>query len=63
MYDVLDTETVRRLNDDFDAQRIGNMLRIPIFTWPTKGKPAWDPTSLDVRWLLISASNSWTRKV
>ena len=36
MYKVLDMETERRLNDGFNAQRIGNMLRIPIFSWPTK---------------------------
>ena len=32
MYQVLDTETDRRLNDDFNAPRIGNMLRMPIFS-------------------------------
>ena len=53
MYDVLNTETERRLNDDFNAPRIGNMLRIPIFSWPTKPKAARDPTLFDVRWLLI----------
>ena len=49
MYEVLDTETERRLNDDFQAPRIGNMLRIPIFSWPTKAKPAGDPTVFNVR--------------
>ena len=63
MYNVLDMETERRLNDDFNAPRIGNMLRIPIFTWRTKPKAAGDPTLFDVRWLLISAPDSWTRKV
>ena len=38
MYKVLDTETGRRLNDDFHTPRIGNMLRIPIYGWPTKAK-------------------------
>ena len=28
MYDVLETETERRLNDDFNAPRMANMLRI-----------------------------------
>ena len=32
LYEVLDTETKRRLNDDFNAPRIGNMLRFPIFS-------------------------------
>ena len=63
MYHVLNTETERRLNDDFNAPRIGNMLRIPIFSWPTNPKAAGDPTFFDVRWLLISAPDSWTRKV
>ena len=38
MYDVLDTETQKRLNDDFNAPRIGNMWRIPIFSWPIETK-------------------------
>ena len=63
MYEVLDTETQRRLNDDFNAPRIGNMLRIPIFSWPTKAKPAGDPTLFNVCWLLISSPDSWSRKV
>ena len=63
MYDGLDTETERRLNDDFNLARVGNMLRIAIFSWPTKPKAAGDTTLFDVSWLLISSPNSWTRKV
>ena len=63
MYEVLDTETERRLNDDFHTPRIGNMLRIPIFSWPTKSKPAGDPTAFNVRWLLIVGPDTWSRKV
>ena len=63
LYDVRGTETERRLNDDFNAPRKGNMLRIPIFSWPTKAKAAGDPTLFDVCWLLISSPDSWTRKV
>ena len=63
MYDSPDSETERRLNDDFHTPRIGNMLRIPIFSWPTKRKAVGDPTLFNVRWLLISAPDSWTRKV
>ena len=63
MYDVVDTETKRRLNDDFNAPRIGNMLRIPIFSWPRKPKPAGDPTLFDARWMLISSPDSWSKKV
>ena len=63
MFDVLETETDRRLNDDFNAPRMANMLRVPIFSWPVKPKPAGDPTTLDVRWLLISSPDSWSRKV
>ena len=63
IYDVLDTETERRLNDDFNAPRICNMLRIPISSWPTKPKATGDPKLFDVRWLLISAPDSWTGKV
>ena len=63
LYDVLDMETERRLNDELNAPRIGNMLQIPIFSWPTKPKAAGDPTLFNVRWLLISALDSWTRKV
>ena len=48
MYDVLDTETERRLNNDFNAPRMANMLRIPISSWPTKPKAAGDPTLFDV---------------
>ena len=63
MYDLLETETERCLNDDFNAPRMANMLRIPIFSWPTKPKPAGDPTLFDVCWLLISSLDSWTKKV
>ena len=63
MYDVLDTDAERRLNDDYNAPRISNMLRIPIFSWPTKPKAAGDPTLFDVRWLLISAPDTWSRKL
>ena len=63
MYNVLETETERRLNDEFNAPRIGNMLRVPIFSWQIKRKPAGDPTLFDVCWLLISSPDSWTKKV
>ena len=63
MYDVLKTETERRLIDDFNAPRMANMLRVPIFSWPVKPKPAGDPTTFDVCWLLISSPDSWTKKV
>ena len=63
MFDVLETETDRRLNDDFNAPRPANMLCVPIFSWPVKPKPARDPTTFDVRWLLISSPDSWSRKV
>ena len=63
MYGVLDTETEGRLYDDFNAPRIGNMLRIPIFSWPAKPKPAGDLTLFDVRWLLTSARDSWSKKL
>ena len=63
MYEVLDLETERRLNDDFNALHIGNMLRIPIFSWPTKPKAAGDPTLFDVRWFRISSPNRGSRKV
>ena len=63
MYDVLETETESRLNDDFNAPRMANMLRVPIFSWPVKRKPAGDPTTFDVCWLLISSPDSWTKKV
>ena len=63
MFDVLETETDRRLNDAFNAPRMANMLRVPIFSWPVKPKPAGDPTTFDVRWLLISSPDSWSRKV
>ena len=49
MFDVLETETDRRLNDNFNAPRMANMLRVPIFSWPVKPKPARDPTTFDVR--------------
>ena len=63
IYDVLDTHTERHFNDDFNAPRIGNMLRILIFGWPTKTKPAGDPTLFDGRWLLIPSPDSWSTKV
>ena len=63
MFDVLGMETDRRLNDDFNAPRMANMLPVPIFSWPVKPKPAGDPTTFDVRWLLISSPDSWSRKV
>ena len=63
MSDVLETETDRRLNDDFNAPRMANMLHVPIFSWPVKPKPAGDPTTFDVRWLLISSPDSSSRKV
>ena len=63
MYDVLETETERCLNDDFNVPRMANMLRIPIFSWPTKPKAAADPTLFDVCWFLISSPDSWTKKV
>ena len=63
MFNVLETETERRLNDDFNAPCIGHMLLIPIFSWPVKPKPAGDPTTFDVRWLLIASPDSWSRKV
>ena len=61
MYEVLDTETERRLNDDFNAPRIGRLLCTSILGWPTKAKPAGDPTLFNVRWLLISSPDSWSR--
>ena len=63
MFHVLETETDRRLNDDFNAPRMANTFRVPIFSWPVKPKPAGDPTTFDVRWLLISSPDSWSRKV
>ena len=63
MFNVLETETERRLNDDFNTPRIGHMLLIPIFSWPVKRKPAGDLTTFDVRWLLIASPDSWSRKV
>ena len=63
MFDVLETETDRHLNDDFNAPHMANMLRVPIFSWPVKPKPAGDPTTFDARWLLISSPDSWSRKV
>ena len=62
-YEVLDTETERRLIVDSNAPRIGNMLCIPIFSWPTKAKSAGDPTLFNVRWLLITSPDSWSRKL
>ena len=63
VYNVLETETESILNDDFNAPRMANMLRIRIFSWPTKPKAAGDPTRFDVCWLLISSPDSWTKKV
>ena len=63
MYDVLETETERRPNDDFNAPRMANMLRVHIFSWPVKPKPAGDRTTFDVGWLLISSPDTWTKKV
>ena len=63
MFNVLETGTDRRLNDDFNAPRMANMLRVPIFSSPVKPKPAGDTTTFDVRWLLISSPDSWSRKV
>ena len=63
MYHVLETETERHLNDVFNAPRMANMLRVPIFIWPIKRKPAGAPTLFDVCWLLISSPDSWTKKV
>ena len=63
MFDVLETETDRRLNDNSNAPCMGNMLRVPIFSWPVKLKTAGDATTFDVRWLLISSPDSWSRKV
>ena len=63
MFDVLATDTERRLNDDFNAPRMANVLRVPIFSWPVKPKPAGDPTTFEVCWLLILSPDSWSRKV
>ena len=63
MYDILDTEREKRLNDDFNAPRVGNMLRIPMFSWPTKPRASGHLTLFDVRWLPISAPDSWSRNV
>ena len=63
MYEGLDTETGRRLNDDLHALGIGNMLRIPFFRWRTKAKNAGDPTMFKVCWLLITLPQKWSRKV
>ena len=63
MFDVLETKTDRRLDDDFNAPRMAKMLRVPIFSWPVKPKPPGDPTTFDVCWLLISSPDSWSTKV
>ena len=63
MFDVLETETERRSNDDFNVARMANMLRVPILSWPVKPKPAGDPTTFDVCWLLILSLDSLTKKV
>ena len=36
MFNVLETETDGRLNNDFNAPRMANILRVPIFSWPVK---------------------------
>ena len=51
MFDVLETETERRLNDDFNAPRMANMLRVPIFSRPVKPKRGG---SYNVRRLLVA---------
>ena len=48
MYAVLETETERRLNDDFNAPRMARMLLVPIFSWPIKPKPAGDPRLFNI---------------
>ena len=63
VYDFLDRETERRLNDDLNAPRMAHMLRVSIFSWPTKQKATGDPRLFDVTWLLISSPDSCTRKV
>ena len=63
MFNVLETETERRLNNDFNAPRIGHMLLNHIFSWPVTPKLAGDPTTFDNRWLLIASPDSWWRKV
>ena len=60
---VVDAKTERGLSDDFNAPRMGNMLRTPIFSWRTKPKATGDATLFDVTWLLISSPDSWMRKV
>ena len=62
MFNIMETETERRLNDDFNAPRIGHTLLIPIFSLPVKPKPAGDPTTFDVRWLLIASPDSWSKR-
>ena len=52
MFDVLETETERRLNDDFNAPRMAKMLRVPTFSWPVKPKPS--RRSYNVRRLLVA---------
>ena len=63
MFDVLEMETERCLNDDFNTPRMAKMLRVPIVSWPVKLKPAGDPTTFDICWLLISSLDSLTKKV
>ena len=62
-YELLEKEKDRRLNDDFKAPRMATMLRVSIFSWPTKPKAARDPTLFDICWLLILSPDSWTKKV
>ena len=63
MYNGLETETERPLHDDFNAPHIGNMLRVPIFSWPTKPKPAGGLTLFDVCWLFFWAPDSCSIKL
>ena len=56
-------ENERRLNEDVQALHIGNMLYIAISSWPTKSKPAGDPTVFNVSWLLIVAPDTSGRRV
>ena len=52
MYDVLETETERRLNDDFNAPRMAHMMCVPVFSWPIK--PNASRGSYIVRRLLVA---------
>ena len=48
IHEVQDTDTERRLSDDFHTPRIGNVLRTPMFSWPTKARPAGYPTAFNL---------------